>query len=100
MTRVAGRRRPAVYVGQTRSAELIRRLDELGYGECTTRGQLPPRRLPWIYDTGAYSDFTQDRTFNELRFERDMRAIRLWKLPPPDFIVAPDLVARGLESLR
>jgi hypothetical protein len=89
-----------VYVGQTRSAHLIRRLAALGFGECTLRGELPPRRRPWMYDSGAYSDFTQGRAFDYVRFERDITAIWSRDMARPDFIVAPDLVGRGLESLR
>jgi hypothetical protein len=89
-----------VYVGQTRSAQWIRRLAALGFGECTLRGELPPRRRPWMYDCGAYSDFTHGRAFNHLRFDRDITAMWLHDLPRPDFIVAPDLVGGGLASLR
>lgn len=35
-----------VYVGQTRSAKLVRRLWELGIGECTARGELPHSSSP------------------------------------------------------
>ena len=36
------------YVGQTRSAKLIEELRALGWGECTCRGEYPPRRVPWF----------------------------------------------------
>lgn len=91
-----------VYVGQTRSVELIHELGRLGFGECTLRGELPPKRLPWFYDNGAFSDFTRSRCFNTVRFVRDQWRIRNLILeghPPPDFIVLPDLVGGGAESL-
>ncbi len=91
-----------VYVGQTRSRTLIHELRRLGFGECTQRGQLPPKRTPWCYDNGAYSDFTQRRHFNTVRFVRDQWSIRnliTQRHPPPDFIVLPDLVGGGAASL-
>lgn len=102
------------YVGQTRAANLIAELEALGIGECTTRGQLAPRRSTWFYDNGAFEDFQAGRPFDYLQFSRDMRAIRLWqdregiptyrarggqRLTAPDFVVVPDLVAGGLDSL-
>jgi hypothetical protein len=47
-----------VYVGQTRSKRLIHQLEQLGFGECTLRGRLPPRRtrFGWFYDNGAFAD--------------------------------------------
>ena len=38
-----------VYVGQTRARAWIARLTDLGIGECTNRGELPPRRTPFFY---------------------------------------------------
>ncbi len=45
------------YCGQTRSRELIAALAKEGIGECTVRGELPPRRRPWFYDNGCYRDW-------------------------------------------
>jgi hypothetical protein len=91
------------YVGQTRAKELIERLQALGIGECTCRGQLPPRRTPWFYDNGAFTDWKADRPFDITRFSRDVWRITTdveKGLSCPDFIVVPDLVAAGSESLR
>jgi hypothetical protein len=74
------------------------------------RGELPPRRAPWFYDNGAFADYRAARPFDGLTFERDMRRLRLWMatgvprwagqlLPPPRFLVLPDVVAAGRESL-
>lgn len=97
------------YVGQTRAVEFIALLEGAGVGECCVRGELPPRRSPWFYDNGAFTDFRANRPFNILRFMRDLRAIRnggiggadgrIAAFGAPDFVVLPDLVARGLESL-
>ncbi len=94
------------YVGKTRSRSLMARLDQLGIGECTVRGELSPQResCGWFYDNGAFRDFQAGRPFDALRFTRDMWAIanggrRERRFSAPDFIVLPDLVAAGAASL-
>jgi hypothetical protein len=88
------------YVGQTRSTELVALLDKAGIGECCVRGEIPPRRRDWFYDNGAFSDFQAKRPFDAVQFMRDMRRITYWThVPKPAFIIVPDLVAGGLESL-
>lgn len=87
-----------LYVGQTRSAELVRRLWLLGIGECTARGELPPRRRPWFYDNGAFKDWTAGKPFDAEEFLRDMDAIYR-SIDRPEWIVLPDRVAGGLDSL-
>jgi hypothetical protein len=72
-------------------------------GECTVRGELLSRkRDPWFYDNGAYRDWQASKRFNGVRFQRDMRRIRYSSGAEgsPDFVVLPDLVARGAESLK
>jgi hypothetical protein len=94
-----------VYTGQTRSRRAIELCNRLGLGECTNRGELPPRRMAhgWFLDCGAFIDWKAGRAFNGVRWSRDLRfvAYRLasGELLPPDFIVMPDLVGGGLESL-
>lgn len=87
-----------VYVGQTRSRKLIARLKQLGFGECTNRGEYPPRRHPWFLDNGAFSDWTSGRDFNDAAFLCDWISALAGRVAP-DFIVCPDRVATGLESL-
>lgn len=87
------------YVGQTRSEKLIARLAALGIGECTQRGELPPRRRPWFHDNAAYSDFVAGKPFNVTRWWGDVRRIAYDKLEP-DFIVLPDIVMGGVRSLQ
>jgi hypothetical protein len=88
------------YIGQTRSHKLIAELDELGFGECVNRGEYTPRRTAggWFLDNGAYADFKQGREFDADEY-RAMFA-RVADAPAPDFIVAPDVVAGGTESLE
>lgn len=88
-----------VYVGQARGIELIRRLWLLGIGECTVRGELPPRRRPWFFDNGAWGDHQNDRPFDSAQFIADLDSI--WRsIDRPEFIVLPDIVAGGLASLE
>lgn len=86
------------YVGQTRSRELIRELQAAGIGECTARGELLPRRRPWFYDNGAFRDWKAGKAFDERSFMRDCDRILCDRLEP-DFLVVPDVVGGGLESL-
>lgn len=92
------------YVGQTRSTKLVERLRDLGIGECTQRGEMPPRRQPWFHDNGAFRDWTLGRPFNGARWLRDMSKLatdlEFGKVQQPDFVVVPDIVAGGIASLE
>lgn len=88
-----------VYVGQARGAKLVRRLWELGIGECTARGELPPRRRPWFFDNGAFGDWKAGRPFQPEPFLADIDAIYR-SIDRPEFIVLPDIVAGGSASLE
>lgn len=94
-----------VYTGQTRSRRAIALCDRVGLGECTNRGELPPRRTShgWFLDCGAFVDWRAGRAFDFVRWERDLRyvayRVEAGKLTPPDFIVMPDIVAGGAASL-
>lgn len=87
------------YVGQTRAAKLSAQLTELGFGECTVREEFPPRRFPWFFDNGAFRDFTKGVGFLESRYQAALDKLSASSLRP-DFVVAPDIVAGGLASLR
>jgi hypothetical protein len=88
------------YCGQTREMGLVRKLADHGIGECTVRGELKSRkRDPWFYDNGAFRDWKAGSEFNGVQFARDMRRIRYGAFAMPDFVVVPDIVAGGLDSL-
>ena len=87
-----------VYVGQTRSRALIAELGALGFGECTQPMEMPPRRRPWFLDNAAFSAWRAGRAFDAEGFERALCSPVLDE-SPPDFVVCPDRVATGLESL-
>jgi hypothetical protein len=87
-----------VYVGQTRSRSLIAHLSDLGFGEMTVRGELPPRRRPWAFDNGVFKDWRASRDFDVAAYTADVE--RVATMPRPDFVVVPDIVAGGENSLR
>ena len=86
-----------VYIGQTRARALIARLTALGYREITQRHELPPRRQPWAIDNGAFGDWRANRAFDAKQFRHALA--RSKDLPTPDFVVVPDRVAAGRDSL-
>jgi hypothetical protein len=91
-------RRVKAYVGQTRTKKLIAELETLGFGECATPDRLPPRRFPWFLDNGAFPAWKAGRPFDGERFQKALE--KLDRIPRgPDFIVVPDKVAGGLDSL-
>jgi hypothetical protein len=95
-----------VYLGQARSEKLIPRLKAFGFGECTQRGELirprsgfvGPDIYPWFFDNGAFLDFKAGRAFDESTYLRDLAAIPQ-AAAPPTFMVVPDIVMGGMESL-
>lgn len=89
-----------VYLGQTRAAGWIRLLESYGFGEMCVREEVPPRRTPWAFDNGAFKDFSAGKPFNLKKYEAALDYVWLHAKTNPDFTVAPDIVAGGLESLR
>jgi hypothetical protein len=77
----------------------LRRFGALGFGEMTCRPALMPKRLPFALDNGAYGDWVHQRSFDEGAFLEHVELVLLSGFRP-DFIVIPDIVAAGMESLR
>lgn len=86
-----------MYVGQTRSRSLISRLSKLGFGEITQPDEGRPRRRPFIRDNAAFKNWKAGLPFDAEGFRAALAAD---KADPPSFVVCPDMVAGGLESLR
>lgn len=86
-----------VYVGQTRGRKTIAALEQLGFGECVQRGEGAARRHPWFLDNGAFRDFKAGTEFDAEAYEATFA--RHADSPAPDFIVLPDIVEGGSESL-
>lgn len=88
-----------VYLGQTRSGALIRKLNSLGFGEMTQPKEVPPRRRPFALDNYAFACFKNDVPWRaDIFMEACDECYRARDIP--DFVVVPDMVARGLESLQ
>lgn len=85
-----------IYVGQTRSRALIAQLSALGYGEMTNRGEGVPKRYPFALDNGAFKDHTAGTAFDGDAFLRHVETVASLS---PDFVVVPDRVGGGLDSL-
>jgi hypothetical protein len=85
------------YVGQTRSHALIAELAEAGFGECVNRKDYAPRRFPWFLDNGAFMDHRAGHPFDAEAYEASFG--RMVGSPAPDFVVVPDIVGGGSESL-
>lgn len=90
------------YVGQTKSRALIAELRALGIGEATQPDEYPPRRSPWFQDNGAFKLWRAGVPFDERRFMDVLTRMYLADATAharPDFVVIPDKVAAGAESL-
>lgn len=84
-----------VYVGQTRAKKLIDALSVMRFGEITQPYEFPPRRLPWALDNGAFAAHKAGKPFDEAAFRTVLDRITT----APDFVVCPDIVGGGLNSL-
>lgn len=79
--------------------EFIALLRDAGVGECVSRGEFPPKRVPWFFDNGAFVDFNAGRPFDLDAWLRELDAAAAHAVPP-DFAVVPDVVAQGEASLE
>lgn len=86
------------YVGQTRATKLIARLRREGFGECVQPHEFPPRRQPYMYDNGAFAAWKAGEQFDSAAWLSGLRGIAELGVPP-DFAIAPDVVAGGRGSL-
>lgn len=76
------------------------------FGACLTRdvfNNITARKMPWFYDNGAYADAKNKVVFNSQKFYDRLLDIeikvRSGAILPPDFVVVPDIVGKGLQSL-
>ncbi len=88
-----------VYVGQTRARALIAELTSYGWGEMTQPKEVPARRRPWALDNAAFLAFKANKPWEADAFRTAVEAAAEGK-HPPDFVVAPDIVAGGAASLE
>ena len=87
------------YVGQCRGAALIAQCEAHGIGEMTQPNEYPPRRAPWALDNGAFKLWRSGKPFDGVKFMAVATAAAAREVRP-DFVVCPDVVAGGLDSLK
>jgi hypothetical protein len=88
-----------IFVGQTRSRALIAELEGYGWGEMTQPKEFPPRRRPWALDNAAFIAFKANKPWDREGFVGAVERAADYRYPP-DFVVAPDIVAGGWDSLQ
>jgi hypothetical protein len=100
------------YVGETRSRALRAEATAIGCGLVVVRGRLGKAAVGawprWFYDNGAFEDWRAGRAFDAATFELEINALAEGcraptsgglRAPKPDFVVLPDRVGDGGESL-
>ena len=77
------------------------------FGACLTRdvfNNITAKKMPWFFDNGAFSDWKKERNFDFHKFTKKLLEIeadaRFGITPDPDFVVIPDKVTKGNESLK
>lgn len=89
-----------VYIGNVGKRETISLMKIKGWGRVHLANdwRYPEIGVPWILDNGAFSYWMNDLPFDGKRFEEALIKTELKGLSP-DFIITPDLVAQGYQSL-
>lgn len=77
---------------------MIAHCEAHGLGEMTQPQEFPPRRYPWALDNGAFALWKSGKPFDGVKFMDACERARAMDVPP-DFVVCPDVVAGGLDSL-
>lgn len=94
-----------VFVGQSRGANWIRRLEDLGFGEMVQPSEFPPRRLPYAFDCerfGMWRRGEQGIPDHEAAWaEKYGCALEsVWSYKHhPSIVVVPDFIADWGRSL-
>jgi len=88
-----------VYVGETRSKAMIKRLRTNGWGRMFTVARATPwSGEQWGFDNGAYVFYSGGLPFDEDVFRRRLQAS--YCKGPPALAVVPDEVGGGINSLE
>lgn len=93
------------YSGQTRSQKWMDLHDSLGFGEMVQPSEYPPRRTlnGWGQDNEEFARWRAGRPLDDNGFWEHMlrvyEDVQAGRVPPPDFVVLPDIVAGGAASL-
>ena len=86
------------YVGEP-TGKLANFFKDLGIGACISpfTKQNIKRHSFWFLDNGAFTYWKKKQPFNEKAFYRLLEKAENKR---PDFVILPDLVAQGLQSLK
>lgn len=90
-----------IYIGNNGSLKNFELMKKRGWGNVhlASAFRYPKKGIDWILDNGAYSCWIKNEPFDENAFEDAL--IKLENcVSHPDFVVVPDIVAGGIESLR
>ena len=77
------------------------------FGACLTRdvfNKVTSKVMPWFFDNGAFGDWKNNKEFDFHKFTKKLlhieADIRYSGMIEPDFVVIPDKVAKGKQSLE
>lgn len=90
-----------IYVGNTGKLTQLQELKKNKWGNLTSplEFRYPKPNISWILDNGAYSCWVNNKPFNDIAFREVL--IKIEKcMTYPDFIICPDIVAGGYNSLK
>lgn len=94
------RKRPFVFVGETRSRVNIGHLRDLGWGRIFVKQRPTPFPFErWAFDNGAFVAWREGREFPKDEFIRRLSQAEQVN-SDPYFAVTPDIVAGGSRSLE
>jgi hypothetical protein len=89
-----------IYIGNVGAKNVINLMKSKGWGRVhlANSWRYPEVGVPWILDNGAFSYWKNNLPFDEKRFEDALIKTELSKIIP-DFVVVPDMVMQGYDSL-
>lgn len=89
-----------IYIGNEGKREAIALMKLRGWGRVHLANdwRYPEVGIPWILDNGAFSYWKNNLPFDEKRFEEALTKTE-FKCIMPDFVIVPDIVAKGYDSL-
>lgn len=90
-----------IYIGNTGTLRHFEIMKQNGWGNVHLANafRYPKKNIDWILDNGAYSNWIHKKPFNSIAFREAL--IKIEKcVSYPDFIICPDIVAGGYDSLQ
>lgn len=89
-----------IYLGNNGTLKTFDLMKTNGWGNVhlANHWQYPKSGIDWFLDNGAYHYWTNNIPFDEIKFIDTLDKIEL-SVSYPDFVVVPDIVAGGYDSL-